>query len=347
MNCKTFASALALSAALMLGQAHAQEPGPAARAFAPIDPAVQTSHMGRGVNVLGFDPLWDNFANRQFKAEHFQKIRAAGFSTIRVVLFGFRHMDAQNRLDPKWLSSLDWVVQNALANGLTVILENQDMAWCAEHADACKPKLTAFWEQVAGRYRDQPASVLFELMNEPNGPLDAVWNDWIPELLQVVRRSNPTRNVVVDAPNWASLHKLDALALPASDRHLIATIHYYDPRSFTHQGAGFAEEPIRSTTGVTWGSAEDRRRLHDDFALARQWSLSHRRPLLLGEFGAYEKAPMPSRVSYLSAVAREAEANGWPWINWQFDHDFAVYDMSRDAWVQPVLDALIHKREAP
>ena len=61
----------------------------------------------------------------------------------------------------------------------------------------------------------------------------------------------------------------------------------------------------------------------------------------LGEFGAYEKADLASRIRYDSYVARAAEMHGLPWVYWQFDSDFIVYDVDRDRWVEPILNALI------
>ena len=58
--------------------------------------------------------------------------------------------------------------------------------------------------------------------------------------------------------------------------------------------------------------------------------------MLLGEFGAYDKADMDSRARYTAAVARAAERLGWSWAYWQFDSDFVVYDIGKDAWVEPL-----------
>jgi endoglucanase len=314
-----------------------------AEAFRPIDAEAQARAMGRGVNALGFDPMWQDPAKRRFQARHFDAIRGAGFKTVRVILFGFKHMDARGRIDERWLKSLDWVVAEGTARGLTLILENQDMAWCGREPEACKPKLTAFWRQLAERYKDAPNTVVFELLNEPNGKLDPVWNAWIPDLLGAIRPTNPTRNVVIDATGWASLGRLSELRLPEADRHLIVSIHYYEPRPFTHQGAPWADD-TRHLKDIAWGSDADRRRVKDDFARAQAWSVKEGRPIVLGEFGAYEKADMASRARYLDAVAREAESHGWPWQVWQFDHDFTVYDMGKDAWVQPLLEALVPER---
>ena len=69
--------------------------------------------------------------------------------------------------------------------------------------------------------------------------------------------------------------------------------------------------------------------------------MKDRRPIYLGEFGAYDKAEMPSRVRYVGFVAREAEKRGWSWAYWQFDSDFILYDIPAGKWIQPIRGALI------
>ena len=78
-----------------------------------------------------------------------------------------------------------------------------------------------------------------------------------------------------------------------------------------------------------------------DFNGVNTWAKEHDYPIYLGEFGAYDKADMHSRVRYTNAVAREAERLGWSWGYWQFDSDFIVYDIDQDRWVEPILNALI------
>jgi endoglucanase len=303
-------------------------------------PSPQT--LRRGVNVLGYDPIWQDPARARFKARHFAEIRAGGFDFVRVNLFGFKAMDAQNRLEPKWLERLDWVVREAKAAGLSVILDEHDFNACAENVPACRPRLAAFWRQVAARYRDEPASVYFELLNEPFGALDAeTWNGLFAELLAIVRETNPSRTVIIGPARWNNFAELPNLRLPPEDRNILVTFHYYDPFRFTHQGASWTD--LTQLRGVTWGSESDRQQLRADFARVKQWSRENDRPILLGEFGAYDKSgtPMEMRAAYTDAVAREAEADGFAWAYWQFDSDFVVWDMARDQWVKPILDALV------
>jgi endoglucanase len=308
-----------------------------------ITPQAQVAAMKRGVNVIGYDPLWRDPAKARFQlTRHFKVIKAGGFDTVRVNLQAFSHMDAQDRLDPQWLATLDKVVDQALAAKLTVIVDEHDFDVCEKDIAACKPRLTAFWKQVAERYKGKPDQVVFELLNEPSRRLDAVWNAWIPDLLTTIRASNPTRNVIVGPGQWNSLHKLAELKLPKDDRHLIVTFHYYDPFPFTHQGASWAN-PV-PPVGTTWGTAAEHARIDQDFDTVAAWAKAEGRPVLLGEFGAYDKGPMDSRVAYTQAVARSAEAHGFAWAYWQFDSDFIVYDIKADAWFAPIHDALIPKK---
>ncbi len=308
---------------------------------AQIDPSAQVKAMGRGLNILGYDPLWDDFAKARVHERHFRVIHEAGFRSLRLNLMAFDHMDAQNRLDPAWLKALDWAVKSALANDLTVILDEHDYNFCGEHADDCRPKLLAFWQQVADIYKDAPPSVVFEILNEPYGQLTAPrWNALMSEALALIRKTNPTRNVVVGPAFWNNIRLLGRLDLPEDDRHIIVTVHYYSPMAFTHQGASWSEMTAK-LSGVTWGSDAEKQRVVDDFAGVQTWSKAHNRPILLGEFGAYDKGPMESRALYTSWVARTAESLGWAWTYFEFDINFNAWDMDRDTWVEPIRKALI------
>jgi len=312
--------------------------GPSARAFAV------NQKLGRGVNIIGYDPIWQDRAKARFKEGNFAKIREAGFTSVRINLHPFKQTDAANgwALKPSWLDTLDWAVKGALAARLAVILDMHEFHAMAENPAGRKPAWLAFWKQVATRFKDAPDDVVFELLNEPFGKLTPeLWNDYLKEGLAVVRATNPTRVVILGGGRWNSIDGLQTLVLPEDDRNLIATVHYYTPMEFTHQGAPWNAEN-KDKSGVLWtGTDQERRRIELDFARAQQWAVAHDRPVLLGEFGAYDKADMDSRARYTAAVARTAERLGWSWAYWQFDSDFVVYDVEGDAWVEPLRKALL------
>ena len=60
---------------------------PVAGCFAAqLDPADQVVAMRRGVNIIGYDPLWQDFAKARYHERHFQLIHEGGFQTVRVNL---------------------------------------------------------------------------------------------------------------------------------------------------------------------------------------------------------------------------------------------------------------------
>jgi endoglucanase len=311
-----------------------------AQAGDSISAAQQVGHMTRGVNIVGYDPLWRDASQARFKPRHFKILHDGGFNSVRIVLGAFRFMNDKYELPPSWFATLDGLVKDALAQDLTVILDEHDFWLCGKDVAACRPRLMAFWTQVSEHYKNASGKVVFEILNEPNQAADAVWNDLLAEGLAVIRKTNPTRNVIIGPAFWNNVGWLDRLKLPADDRHIIVTVHYYLPMNFTHQGARWTPE-YQNLTGITWGTPGDYATLDKDFDAVQAWAKNNDRPILLGEFGAYDKGPMESRTKYTAAVARAAEKRGWAWAYWQFDSDFIVYDIDKDQWVEPIRKALV------
>jgi endoglucanase len=310
-------------------------------AFVPVDPFVQVAQMQRGINIHAHGPSSKDFSQERFKPGYFKMIHDAGFSTVRVTLSGFDGMDAMGRLRPGWLRETDWIIDNALAAGLTVILDEHDYELCGKDAVQCRTKLIPLWEQLAARYRDAPNSVLFEILNEPNSAMTREgWNALAHDALAVIRKTNPERNIVIGPSFWNSIGELKTLELPENDRHIIVTVHYYTPMEFTHQGAKWVESTYH-LSGVKWGSDAEKQKLLDDFTGVEEWSKAQQRPIFLGEFGAYDKGEMQYRTLYTETVARTAEKMHWAWAYWQFDGDFIAYDVEHEKWVEPIRKALL------
>jgi endoglucanase len=315
--------------------------GLAAATDKPLSAAAQVAQMKRGVNIVGYDPIWQDASRARFKPRHFKIIKDGGFDTVRINLYGFRQMNDQLVLDPKWFATLDGLVDEAVKQGLHVILDMHDYERCFEDVQRCRKQVLAFWSQVAEHYENAPNQVMFEILNEPNRAMNDHWNALLVDALAEIRKRNPTRNVLIGPAFWNNISWLPKLKLPEADRHIIVSVHYYEPHRFTHQGAGWGDPEWRNLSGIRWGTPEDYAKIETDFDLAQAWAKKEDRPVFLGEFGAYDKAPQEDRIKYTAAVARAAEQRGWAWGYWQFDSNFIVYDIDRDAWNTPVYRALV------
>ncbi len=311
----------------------------------PVSARDQCLKLGRGVNILGYDrAFWQDHTKGRFKEPYFRMIREAGFSAVRINLHPFSHMDSQNKINDSWLEALDWAIQTGLEADLSIILDLHEFTAMADNPEARKEMFLSFWKQVALRYKDKSADVLFEILNEPNQKLTVeMWNSFLAEAVNIIRESNPDRTLIIGPGNWNGIESLNTLKLPENDRNIIVTVHFYHPMRFTHQGAAWSGQ-YKDLSGIKWtGTTEEKAEVESKLKIAADWSLKNNRPIFLGEFGAYDKGDMDSRARYTAFVARTAERFGFCWAYWQFDSDFIVYNISKETWVGPILNALINK----
>jgi len=279
------------------------------------------------------------------RAEYFRLIAGQGFTAVRIPIRWNAHADTgpPYTIAPDFFERVDWAVQQALSNGLAVIINIHHYEELMADPAAHKDRFLALWQQIAAHYRSAPAAVIFELLNEPNGQLTpALWNSYAAQAVAVVRESNPHRTLMIGPGNWNNVDALPELTLPAEEGNVIVTFHYYSPFHFTHQGASWAGEESQEWLGTTWeGTPQEQQAIQTDLEKAVIWGERHHRPVFLGEFGAYSAADMASRGRWTAYIARQAETHGISWGYWEFCAGFGLYDPQAGEWRTPLLRALI------
>lgn len=284
------------------------------------------------------------------KVDHFRRIAAAGFDSVRIPVRWDTHADANApyTIDPTFMKRVVWAVGQARRNKLAAVVNFHHHESLYKDPNSEASRYLALWRQVAERFRDHGPEVVFELLNEPHGKLDAAkWNPLLRRALTVVRRSNPRRAVIVGPAGWNSPSRLDELDLPAKDRMLIVTFHYYSPFRFTHQGAEWVGKRADKWLGTKWtATRQERSAVEKHFHQAAEWGRKHRRPLYLGEFGAYGKAPMESRIRWTRFVRQTAEKHRMAWAYWEFGAGFGAYDRKENRWRPGLLKALVGRKQA-
>ncbi len=85
----------------------------------------------------------------------------------------------------------------------------------------------AFFQEIAGRYKDQPA-VLYEICNEPNGGAD--WGRHIKPyaeaVVKTIREQSPKGVILIGSSTWSQDVHL-AAADPVQGENLMYTLHFY------------------------------------------------------------------------------------------------------------------------
>ncbi len=303
--------------------------------------------LGRGVNLgNALEAPREGAWGLSLEADYFQRIKEAGFDSVRIPMRWSAHaqLEPPYAIDTTFFKRVDWAIDQALSRGLVAVINAHHYEELYGEPDKHFSRFLALWTQIAERYKDQRERLYFEILNEPHGQLsDERWQAMIPQIVGVIRRSNPKRAVIIGPGHYNNPQHLDKLQLPAQDRLLIATFHYYSPFEFTHQGAQWVAGS-KKWQGTSWqGTTQQKEALQRDFGKAAAWSKKYGRPLFLGEFGAYSAADMDSRARWTRAVAREAEKHGFSWCYWEFGSGFGVYDIRARAWRQPLLNALLDK----
>lgn len=305
--------------------------------------------LGRGINFGNvLEAPKEGEWGLTLKEEYFDKVKQAGFDSVRIPIRWSAHAERNEpyTVDPEFFRRVDWAVEQGLSRGLVVVINDHHNEDVYSDPAAEKPRFLALWKQISERYKDRPERLYFEILNEPHGKLDAAtWNDLFGEALKIVRRTNPRRMVIVGPAMWNNPSQLPNLKLSEDDRNLIVTFHYYSPFEFTHQGASWAQGSDK-WLGRTWtGTEKEQQAVRNDFDKVAQWAKQHNRPIYLGEFGAYSKADLDSRVRWTQFIREAAEQRHFSWAYWEFGSGFGAYDPASGTWRTPLLTALIPERK--
>ncbi len=306
--------------------------------------------LGRGINYGNmFEPSSEGEWGTVWKPEYAEMIAGLGFNHVRIPVRwepSARSMEnPPYTIHNSFFNRIKQVVDSALNNGLYVMLNMHHHETVYKDPDGQTERFLAQWKQIAEYFKDYPDKLLFEVLNEPHDNLTPEkWNKLIPQALQVIRKSNPQRMVVIGTANWGGLGGLNDLQIP-DDPNLILTIHYYNPFHFTHQGASWSGEKSKEWLGTEWNNTPaEHESVQEDFEPLVALSKEKNIPVHIGEFGAYEKADMDSRARWTNYLSRYFEEQGWSWAYWEFSAGFGIYNPESETYNPKLVDALLHKK---
>ncbi|MBN1933628.1 MAG: glycoside hydrolase family 5 protein [Anaerolineae bacterium] len=342
----------------------------------PLDRFEQGKRLGRGVNLgNALEAPVEGEWGMVLEEEFFTLIAEAGFNTIRVPIRWSAHAleESPYTIDETFFQRVDWVIDNATANNLNVVINmhhyNELFQKPADH----KARFVAIWQQIVLRYRERPDNLYFEPLNEPNSNLSPdAWNSLLAQTVTEIRHLDKFHTIVIDGAEWGGITGMMKLKVPEGEENYVCSFHYYEPFPFTHQGAEWSSDPL--SVGVQWPGPPATPFTPDPASLELSWlkkwyedynKLNERSnpasaytiqkdldwavmgsekldcPLWMGEFGAYSKADMDSRVRWTTTLREEAEKRGMAWSYWEFGSGFGAYDRSLKKWNQGLLEALI------
>ncbi len=290
----------------------------------------RNKRLGTGVNLNGYvdaNPFDGNDA--PMTEQDFRDLAKAGYESVRIPTAWVKHAskEAPYTIDEDFFKKIDWTIEQCLQNNIAVSLDQHYYPYINMNYD--DPDLTweqnlerikSFWAQIAERYKDLPNDmVFFDLLNEPNMMLGADGlNKLHAELIEIIRKTNPDRTLLIETPNLGQTWTLGELEFPEDEWNIIVQAHCYTPYMFTHQNL----EYIPSTmTGIQmpWnGSKEEREVLENDMNFCKRWSDINKRPINIGEYGVCINADTNSRNLYLDYIQSLFKEFGFSSHRWSY-----------------------------
>jgi endoglucanase len=335
--------------------------GPAARPPAGV-PAARLARLRRGINLSHWfaqAPRAD-YSERHLAthttARDIALIEGMGFDHVRFTVEPLPLFDEANpaRLNAGHLRRIDSALDALAASRLAVVFDihpSDDFKIRLRSDDRFVAAFTAFWRALAAHLsaRD-PERLFLEILNEPMVEDPYRWMGIQAKLAAAIRESAPRHTIVATGARWSSVAEL-LLLEPLADGNVIYNFHFYEPHTFTHQGATWgapywphlrglpypsspeAVSALPAVTDETAGAALkhygeqrwDAARVEREIAAAAAWGRRHNVALTCNEFGAYRAyTPEAARLRWIADVRSALERHRIGWTMWDYAGSFAV-----------------------
>lgn len=316
--------------------------------------------FNRGVNLTNWfqEPSAEEIQFTKFTKDDLTNIKNLGCDVIRLPINLHEMTDGppDYTIDPLLTYFLDSAVSWAEELEIYLILDNHSFDPFTDTDPNIGDILIPVWKQLAAHYEERSNYILYEVLNEPHGISDELWNEIQQEVVDSIRQVDEKHTIIVGPANWNGYNNLSAMP-EYDDTNLIYTFHFYDPFLFTHQGASWIDPSMEPLGGVpfpynseempecptellgTWiedlidnyefdgtvGHVNDLIDIAVDFKNTRDV------PLLCGEFGVHiPNSDNDDRVFWHEVVRNYIEENSIAWTPWAYEGSFGIFEEGSD-----------------
>ncbi|MEU4160534.1 cellulase family glycosylhydrolase [Actinoplanes sp. NPDC026670] len=314
------------------------------------------------------------------------RVKAAGFKTIRIPVSYLGKIGAAPNytVDAAWLTRIQEVVNLAHDRGLFVLInmhgdgyKSVGGAWLicdAADQTTIKAKYQKVWQQVASKFASYSGRLIFESMNEnfdgqygnPTQPCYSNINAYNQIFIDTVRQtggSNTSRWLLVPGWNTNIDHTVGSgfvlptdqyrsSSIPAADKRIMISVHYYDPWDFTGTESGAITQWGPNATDAskksTWGQQDfmdsQLKKMYDKFVVNGY-------PVFVGEYGSIDKTSADStnnryRADYARTMVATAKKYGAATAYWDNGYNgqygFGLFNRSTATVTQQsIIDAIM------
>lgn len=215
---------------------------------------------------------------------------------------------------------------------------------------AAQERFLQCWRELSAELKKYPTNLLaYELLNEPVADSASQWNDLLARGIALIRELEPKRVILVGSNQYQSYTTFPQLKVPANDKRLILSFHYYNPFYFTHYKASWtahkdysgpvhypgatitpkeiAQQPATIRNLLT-GSTEkyDEGVINEQILTAVKVAQKLKLPLYCGEWGCLNTVYRKDRLRWYKDVRKVLDRHNIAWAVWDYKGRFGIID---------------------
>ncbi len=307
----------------------------------------------RGVNLGGWFSQCDYSEERLngFITEpDFAQIAAWGFDHVRIPVDYNVVQNADGSMREEGLRRIDGALALCGKYGLRAVLDlHKTQGYSFDdgekesgffESDRCQELFYALWEVFAARWGALSDRVVFELLNEVTEERYLpTWKRISRECVRRIRQHAPDTLILLGSYNWNSARTLPALDPPYDDR-VLYNFHCYEPHTFTHQGAYWAEQ-FRDVRCSYDESGASEAFFEDFLAPALEKAEKEHCELYCGEYGVIDVVSPEEALKWFRDLHAVFERHGIARSLWSYKQmDFGLSDARMDGVREELLSLL-------
>lgn len=324
--------------------------------------ATRFGRLRHGINLSHWFSQAANYSQSHLEthttAQDIALIKSMGFDHVRLPIEPaplLSETPDPSILNTTYIRYLDNALDMILAAGLAVVVDihpGDEFKLRMNRDERNFEAFGKFWRAFASHLsKRSPEFVFLEVINEPMVEDGYRWFGMQGKLIAAIRASAPNHTIIVGGHRWSGLYEMLFLE-PYSDPNIIYNFHFYEPFTFTHQGATWAGPNLPFYKNVPYPSTpqvvkvlldtvqdepakyillrygEDNwnaNRIERELGLAAAWAAKHRVFVTCNEFGAYRRyAKASDRTAWLQDMRLALEKHGIGWTMWDYAGGFAV-----------------------
>jgi len=215
---------------------------------------------------------------------------------------------------------------------------------------AAQERFLQVWRELSAELKKYPVSqVAYELLNEPVADSAQQWNDLLARGIQLIRQLEPNRVIIAGSNLYESYSTLLQLKVPAGEKRVILSFHYYNPIYFTHYGvsgtrykdysgpvhypgATITEKELNEQPATIRNLLPGSTQEYNDDVIKEQMDLAVKAArkiklsLYCGEFGCVNTVSRKDRIRWFKDMVSVMEKNGIAWTLWDYKGPWGVVD---------------------